>query len=357
MTDNKTLKAGIIGYGYMGKWHHNRIGQIEGIEVTSACDILEARRGEAAQAGLAAFEDIGQFLAQGLDLVIVATPNDAHSPCCIAALRAGCNVLCEKPVALNLAEFDRMIAVSRQAGKLFTVHQNRRWDADYLVVREAIRSGSIGNPVAIESRVHGERGVVFGWRAEPQAGGGMLYDWGVHLIDQILCMFPERRVTHVFARLKSVLTPLVDDYLKVEMLFDGGLEAHVEVGTFALQKMPRWFVYGDRGTLKLDDFTGKTGGLSKIRREPGEDLHFDERHVGGPSRTMAPLTPEDIVRLDIPAVEDRSLLFYRNLVGALRGTEKPAVTPESVRRTMAVIDAAFASGRRNNVVELSEWSA
>jgi scyllo-inositol 2-dehydrogenase (NADP+) len=354
MNCNGTLKAGIIGFGYMGKWHFNRIKLIDGIDVVSAFDIKQERLDEASAEGLTVCTTLEQFLSLGLDVAIVATPNNFHKYYCVAALNAGLNVICEKPATMNVAELDEVIEVARQSGKVFTVHQNRRWDVDFMMVRKAIADGSLGKPVSLESRVHGERGVCFGWRADPVAGGGMLYDWGVHLIDQMLFLFPERTVTHVFAQLKSVLTPHVDDYLKVEILFDNNMTAHVEVGTFALEKMPRWFVYGDRGTLKLDDFSGKTGGLSRIRQAPGEGAEFNEQQVIGPSRTMAPLTPEDIIRLGLPAVEEQPLAYYNNVVAAIHGTEKLIVSPESVRKTMRVIDAAFLSSETKKTVELGE---
>jgi scyllo-inositol 2-dehydrogenase (NADP+) len=354
MSSNRILKAGIIGFGYMGKWHLNKIRHLEGIEVVSAYDIKQERLEEALASGLKIFTSAELFLAQDLDLVIVATPNNFHKQYCIAAMRAGHHVLTEKPATMNTTELDEVIAVSVETGKIFTAHQNRRWDIDFMAVREAIASGSLGRPVSIESRVHGERGVVFGWRADPVSGGGMLYDWGVHLIDQLLFLFPEHKVTHVYAQLKSVLTPVVDDYLKVEMLFDNNMTAHVEVGTFALQKMPRWFVYGDRGTLKIDDFSGKTGGISRIRVEPGEGVGFDETKVViGPSRTMAPLTPEDIIKIDIPKVEEQPYSYYTNVLNAIRGTEKLIVSPESIRRTLAVIDAAFLSSKTKMAIEIN----
>lgn len=352
MSNQTNLKAGIIGFGYMGKWHFNRIKQIEGIETVAAYDIKQERLDEAATAGLTACTTLEQFLAQDLDLAIVATPNNFHKQYCIAAMESGINALSEKPACMNTAELDEVIAASKRTGKLFTVHQNRRWDVDFMVVRAAIENGSIGNPVSIESRVHGERGVVFGWRADVEAGGGMLYDWGVHLIDQLLYLFPKQKVTHVFAQLKSVLTPAVDDYLKVEMLFDNNMTAHVEVGTFALEKMPRWFVYGDRGTLKLNDFSGTVGGLARIRQAHSEGMEFDEKVVIGPSRTMAPLTPEDVIRLELPKVEEQPLDYYNNVVGALRGTAKLIVTPESVRNTLLILDAAFESSRTKKAVEI-----
>ncbi|MBR5743360.1 MAG: Gfo/Idh/MocA family oxidoreductase, partial [Clostridia bacterium] len=183
-------KIGIVGFGYMGHFHMRKIASFpERAKLTAVLDIKPEAREEAEALGLKAFGAEEDFLAEDLDLVVVSTPNNFHAHYAIAAMRAGKNVLCEKPVTMSAAELEEVIAVSNETGKLFTVHQNRRFDVDYLAVCEAVRSGEIGRITTIESRVLGERGVCFGWRVDPVAGGGMLYDWGVHLIDQMLMLY------------------------------------------------------------------------------------------------------------------------------------------------------------------------
>ena len=96
---------------------------------------------------------------RSVDLVTVAVPNDCHKDIVIRALEAGKNVICEKPVALNSEELEEMIAASDRTGKLFTVHQNRRWDTDMLRIKALYNKGELGQVVSIESRIHGSRGI------------------------------------------------------------------------------------------------------------------------------------------------------------------------------------------------------
>ncbi len=346
-----TIQAGIIGFGYMGHFHLRKSRLIEGLDVTAVYDVDAAKLEEARQEGLTAYDTLEKFLADpNLSLAIVCTPNNFHAQLSIACLRAGKNVLCEKPATMNGAELEQVLKAAQESGRFFTAHQNRRWDVDYLVVREALASGAIGRPTSLISRVYGQRGVCFGWRADPEAGGGMLYDWGIHLIDQFLQMFKGHKVESVYARLQSILTPAVDDSFEVQMLFDNGVCAKVQVGTFSLQDLPRWFVYGDRGTLRLDDFTGTSGGMARIRQEvSGFDSVFGKNL--GPSRTMAPLRPEFIETLELPKVTTDELAFHTNLLHACQGTETPLVTPQDLRRSMGIIDAAFASSRENAVIK------
>lgn len=341
------VKVGILGYGYMGKWHHNKISTMQGIEVVSACDIAPEKLDEARAKGLRTTEDRAAFLNDPeIDLVVITTPNQFHMPYSIEALRAGKTVMSEKPVTLTVAELDQILEVAKETGNTFTVHQNRRWDTDYMLVRKILQEGTIGKPVSIETRVLGERGVVFGWRADPEYGGGMLYDWGVHLIDQILMLYPEKKVKTVFAQLHKVLTPTVDDYFKIELVFEDGLTSHVEVGTFALQRLPRWFVYADNGTLKLDDFTGKTGGMARIREREDEEA-FEKAEVTGASRTMAPLSPDRFENVPLPEAWEEPYALYEALIASVEGRGSVAVDPYTVRRTMQVVEAAFESSRLN----------
>ena len=183
------IKMGIIGFGYMGHWHLKNAPKVDNVEVVAAYDIDPARVAEARETGLVGFDTLDEFLKSDLfNLVLVATPNDKHCELVCAALNAGKNVICEKPVAMSLAELDKMIDTAKANNKLFTVHQNRRWDKDFRIVKEVYDSGELGHVYSIQTRLHGSRGAMFGWRAEPEHGGGMIYDWGVHFVDQLLFM-------------------------------------------------------------------------------------------------------------------------------------------------------------------------
>ncbi len=345
------MKAGIIGFGYMGHYHLKKCREL-GIEVAAVYNTPSPKLAEARAEGITAYDTLDAFLADDrFSLVYICTPNDVHAELAIACLETGKHVMCEKPVTMNAAELDACIAAAEKNNRIFTAHQNRRWDVDYLTVKAAVDSGEIGRITTINSRVYGQRGVCFGWRADPSRGGGMLYDWGIHLIDQFLCMFRGHKVISVYARLLSILTPAVDDSFELQMTFDNETCAIVHVGTFSLQSLPRWFVYGDRGTLRLDDFTGVNGGMARIRDAvSGFDSVFGKHDIG-PSRTMAPLQPEFIEELPLPTAESDPLAYHRNLIAACEGLETPFVTFDEMRRAMKIVDLAFESAKSNQVIK------
>ena len=186
---DREFKMAIVGFGGMGNWHRELTETIEHLSVKGVYDINEARQNYARELGLVAYDSLEAVLADDeIDLVLCATPNDVHKEVVIKTLNAGKYVLCEKPATMASADFEEMMAAQKST-KLF-VHQNRRWDEDYLTVRNILDADMLGPVFKIESRVHGSRGIPGDWRGTVEHGGGMVLDWGVHLLDQALQMIP-----------------------------------------------------------------------------------------------------------------------------------------------------------------------
>lgn len=346
------IRMGIIGFGYMGHWHLKNAPRIENVEVVAAYDIDPKKVEEARSLGLAAFDKLDEFLTSDLfNLVLVSTPNEVHCELACAAMDAGKNVISEKPVAMSLEEVDKMIAASERNHVLFTVHQNRRWDKDYRIVREVVESGELGNIYSIQSRLHGARGAMFGWRAEPQHGGGMIYDWGVHFIDQILYMLGFDAVKSVFCKTVNVKTPEVEDYFYLVMDLKNGAHVQMEVGTWVLKQLPRWMVLGDKGTLYINDFT-RSGGVISIDEsiEPEEIVVMT---TSGPTRTFAPRGKKEILEHELPDSPAELTEYYENLRDAIDGKAELIVKPCQVRKVFEVLTAMFESAKTGKMIELN----
>ncbi|MGI6725559.1 MAG: Gfo/Idh/MocA family protein [Christensenellales bacterium] len=337
-------RLAIIGYGGMAGWHHKNIKEkIPSIEVVGAYDVREEANQKARDNGLKVYSSLAELLGDGsIDLVTIATPNDFHRGLSISCLRAGKNVVCEKPVTLNAKELEDIMAVAKETGKLFSIHQNRRWDRDYLIVKKAIDEGMIGMPYFLESRVQGSRGAMHGWRGHKQNGGGMLLDWGVHLIDQAMQLFPEK-VVSVNAHLFSLYSDEVDDNIKLLLRFESGTSMLLEMATNCFILQPRWHVSGTEGTLVVEDWSCK-GRIVKLR-EDGEmtwedDIVYTE---AGPTRTMAPRPKHTTEEAPLPEVKADWSEYYKNIVDVLDHGAELIVKPEQALRVMKVIDALFAS--------------
>lgn len=340
-------KLGIIGYGGMATYHHNAIKQhfAGKIEVVAAFDIDPQRLALAESAGLKTFDNADDFFASRMfDIVLVATPNNFHPSYVIRAVESGYNAICEKPVAITVKDFDAMVDAAKRNNKLFSVHQNRRWDRDYRIVKEAVDQGLIGKPYAIESRVHGQNGVVHGWREFKVAGGGMLFDWGVHQIDQIVDMMNGEKVVSVYANMHSVRTPEVDDYYKLILRFEGGMTAHIETSTYTLVQQPRWYAYGDGGSLIIEGWDCK----GKIIRAKDHVMNWEPVVVqteAGPTRTMAPRPAETLEEIPLPNVDPHWTDYYTNIIDTIEGKAELIVNEVNVRRVLQIMEAAFESDR------------
>ncbi len=340
--------AALIGYGGMSVWHAQKILELEELELCGVYDILPERNALAGLQGIHAYESLEDLMEdQRVHLVTVAIPNHLHKSVCIQAMRAGKNVVCEKPVALNHEELQEMIDVSKECGVLFTVHQNRRWDEDFCMVRKIYEQGMLGKIFRIESRVHGSRGIPSDWRNQKEFGGGMILDWGVHLLDQIMLLIPSK-LSSIYATLSYVTNENCDDGFTVTLKFENDTTVIVEVGTSNFINLPRWYVLGENGSavINLWDQTGKIVMVSDWEKRDAVPVVT----AAGLTKTMAPRTDETIQEYPLPKVSSDISDFYKNIVKSINGECEPIVKHHEVMRVMKLMEAIFESAEKNIVI-------
>ena len=334
----------IVGYGGMGGWHARHIKEADVIDLAGIYDIKEERCALALEQGIYAYPSFEAVLADSsVDFIVIATPNEWHKPLAIAALQAGKHVISEKPVTLSSEELNDIIAVANECGKLFTAHQNRRWDADYRMIRTAYKSGKLGRVTNIESRYQGSRGIPGDWRGKKEHGGGMIFDWGIHLIDQMLGVVEDRKIEKVYCRCDHITNDEVDDGFKLDMFYEGDLTCHVEVGTSNFINMPRFYMSGNNGSAMISDW------LQPCRIVYCHDWSIKDakpiQTAAGLTKTMAPRDEKSITEKSIPQPAADVHDFYRNFVKAIDGEEQQIVTHEQMMFVMKIMEAAFESDR------------
>ncbi|WP_230399358.1 Gfo/Idh/MocA family protein [Novisyntrophococcus fermenticellae] len=340
----------MIGFGGMGHWHYDLIKTIDDLSVTGVYDIDKKQQEDAKNKGLVAYQSMEELLAdECVDIVVVATPNDLHKPFSIRALEAGKNVVCEKPAAMSGEEVRDMMEAAKRTGRFLTIHQNRRWDQDYLMVRDLIQTDKLGDIFRIESRVHGSIGIPADqWRQFKEHGGGMVLDWGVHLFDQVVQMFPDQKIKKVYATLTHVTNLMVDDGFTVELTMESGVKVLVEAGTSNFIPLPRWYVCGSNGTAKIDKFA-VPGTIVRARGNGKKDV-IPVLTAAGPTKTMAPRKEENIIKEDLPLADSDVRDFYRNVMKVIEGKEKSLIKMEEVLRIMTLMEAVFESGNTGKAV-------
>ena len=339
----------IVGYGGQGAWHAVWAGKSDVVSLAGIYDIAE-KRVEAAKAnGIHTYASLEELVSDPkVDIVLCATPNDVHKDIVITALNAGKHVICEKPVALSVSEFDEMVEAAKRNGKLLSVHQNRRWDVDFLAIKSLIESGEIGEVINIESRIHGSRGIPSDWRCHKAPGGGMILDWGVHLIDQMLKLIPSK-ITKVYCETTNITTNEVDDGFDLHLTFEDGKRATVEVGTYNFIAMPRFYMQTKSGSALIEDWQKKCR-IAKLKAWCEKEV-LPVQTAAGITKTMA---PRDEITLDFYEIERPTSDvhdFYRNYVRAIDGTEPALIRLDEVRRVLLVMEACFKSGETGEAIK------
>ena len=342
----------VIGYGGMGTWHTQHALKSDVVNLAGVYDINPEKNKLAEERGIFAYDSYEAVLAdEKVDLITVAIPNDSHKEVVIRALEAGKNVICEKPVSMDSAELDEMIAASEKSGKLFSVHQNRRFDVDVLAMKQIKQSGELGELINIESRIHGSRGIPSDWRGEKEHGGGMLLDWGVHLIDQVLQIFDEK-IDKIYCVFDHITNKEVDDGLKMTIYFEGGKSAFIEVGTYNFIPMPRFYLRAEKGSAIITDWREKCK-VAKCKYWHESEV-LPVQTAAGLTKTMAPRdsVTMDEYELEKPASDVHD--YYRNFCAAIDGKAEQLVTHPQMRRVMKVMEACFESDRLGQVVKFEE---
>ena len=340
----------IIGFGGMAGWHADMIRRNNVLNLKGVYDIRPERNKAAQEKGIFAYSSREELLAdKDVDLVLIATPNELHKPFAIEAMKAGKHVISEKPVTLSSADLQEMIDASKKYDRIFTVHQNRRWDNDYLVMKDLYNSDKLGRIFGIESRVQGSHGIPGDWRGQKEHGGGMMLDWGVHLIDQIMMMVGDRRLERVYCACDHVTNDEVDDGFKLDLYFENDFTARVEVGTSNFISLPRFYMTGENGSAIIRDWNLPCEVTAcKIKKDTSV---VPVKTAAGLTKTMAPRNQSTIesykIELPDPDVHD----FYRNVVAAIEGKEDQLIKHDQIMLVMRIMEAAFESDRTHSIVE------
>ncbi|MBD5462916.1 MAG: Gfo/Idh/MocA family oxidoreductase [Lachnospiraceae bacterium] len=344
------IRLGIIGFGGMGKWHAENAPRA-GAEIVAVCDIAEEKQQDAREMGYKIYETADKLLTDTkINTVVLTVPNYLHREICLKAAAAGKNVIAEKPAALSVKELDEMETACKEKGVLFTVHQNRRWDKDMLIAKKAYDEGLLGNIFTIESKLHSGNGYMHEWHIYKKYGGGMMYDWGVHLIDQILFMMPGVKIKTIYADIKNVLHEEVDDYFKIIMQTDSGITVHVELSTYILDYQPRWLVGGDKGTMIVRNFAcdGNVYRTGKMLEKLPPQITETE---AGPTRQFAPIPPGGIITEPLPEVTSDWTDFYHNVEAVIEKREEPLIKISEVRRVLSLMEAAWESAKTGETIQ------
>lgn len=340
----KNIRVGVIGFGMAGRYFHSAvIAETPGLEL--AC-IVQRRGEEAAKAYPDAriCRSIEEVLEDSsIRLVVVATPSYSHFENALQCLNAGRNVVVDKPFTLSSDEAGRLIDAARKRGVIVTAYQNRRWDGDFVTVKQVIASGALGPVVSYESHFDRFREAprLDVWRESGGPGGGILYDLGPHLIDQATVLFGNPKSVCADVRIDRD-SGVVDDAFDMLLKFDR-VTALLRSTLTAATPGPRFVVHGTRGSFVKWGLDPQEDALKAGAKFSDPGFGEDPEQNWGELRV-----PGEPVRKIKTVVGDYRGI-YKNVRDAVLGKAKPEVTPEQAWRTTRLIELARISsgeGRR-----------
>jgi scyllo-inositol 2-dehydrogenase (NADP+) len=310
------------------------------IKVVAGFDLIEDRaRQLSALCGSKAYTSFDGLLEDpDVELLIVATRSHEHVPMTLRALRAGRDVLVEKPMAIDVAGADKLIAAAKSTGRRLYVRHNRRFDLPFLQAKEIVASGKLGKLFAVQLR-QGKYQRRADWQTLKKFGGGQLLNWGPHLIDWALQLIGGTAID-VWSDLKLIAAAGdAEDYVKLLLRGPTGITADIEINGAAALDQPAWLLMGSQGSLQIDGqdrcklryFNGRK--LARVKVDGNTPAGRSGSHFAG---------GEEIpwIEEEFPAAPVRPINFWVELYKSIRRGKPFPVTLEQARETMRVISLA-----------------
>jgi len=248
------IRTAVAGFGLSGSvFHAPFIAANPAYELAVIATSDAARQAKAKdrypQAKIVDTPDGVLALADHLDLLVIGTPPATHYPLAKAALEAGLDVVVDKPFVVHSNQGEELIRLAAKLGRVLTVYQNRRWDADALTVQKLLDAGTLGTVTRFEAGM--ERwaaAIAKEWKASATAedGGGVLFDLGTHVLDLALRFFGPAEVTHAEIRARRPQESADDDVFLV-LDHRSGVVSHVTLNLNSQLPGPRFRILGTRG--------------------------------------------------------------------------------------------------------------
>jgi scyllo-inositol 2-dehydrogenase (NADP+) len=326
MAERKQFRCGVIGYGgafNMGRAHLSSMQKNPAMVAAAVCELDGARRKVAEEdfPGIATYSSVGQMLRHAdLDLVSIITPHNTHAKLAIQCLDAKVGVVVEKPMAISSAEVKGMMSTAKRRKVMLSTFHNRRWDGDFMLLRELIQQEKIiGNVFRVEAGFGGYGQARDWWRADKKISGGAIYDWGAHFTDWILNLVTDDIdwVSGYQVKNKAWAKEYTnEDHSEYFLKFKKGCVANLMISNMALSSRPKWRILGDQGSI-----------------EAVENNEFLVKSMINGRQMQTTVKP----------AESSWDAYYANVCRHLQGRAKLVITAESAARVIGVLEAANVS--------------
>jgi predicted dehydrogenase len=351
------LGVGLLGYSpNVGQKHGLGVVATPGLQLRGLCDINPERLSQAGKdfPGVKTYPSVeGLVRSADLDLVIICTPPNTHARLSLEMMAAGKHVLCEKPLALNTKEAATMVEAANRGKVHLSCYQNRRWDLDYLAIKQAIAEGMIGELFYVETFVGGFSHPCGYWHSHDEISGGTSYDWGGHYLDWVVSLIPDRVESVIGTRHKRVWHDVTNaDQERIQIRFSGGQEAEFIHSDICAIPKPKWYLLGTEGAI--------VGHWREVTcYQPDPVLYFREHDIPAtemlPELTLHRRHPSgQLVSQKLAISKPRDYPLYRNLTDHLLTGEPIEAPVEQSALVVAILEAAARSAVRGGSVEVPD---
>ncbi len=346
---NPVLNVGIVGFGLSGQVFHAPFIDVStrfNLHTIVTTGTLAGEKYPSTRI-IPSFDEL--LANPEIDLVIICSPNSFHFSHASAALLADKHVIVEKPFTVNSTETQNLIDISRKSGKLVFPFHNRRWDSDLLTIKQLIASGKFGKVIDYESRFDRFTPEISraAWRYQQEAGGGTLFDLGIHLIDQAVSLFgvPEGVFCRLFNQREGSVT---DDSFDLKLIYPN-LNVTLKASVFVKEAGPRFQVHGTQGSFVKYGLDSQEAQLRKGDKPGSRGFGIEPASQRGILNTVL---PGKEFRGRYKTLPGNYMAFFDNIYDVIVHKAETVVKPEDALLNIRIIEAARQSEKEKKIIQL-----
>ena len=343
------IKTGIASYGLSGRvFHAPFIETNDAFELSTIC---ERSKNEASKKYphvkiVRSFADL--IADETLELIIVNTPDVTHYDYCRTALEAGKHVIVEKPFVFTVAEGEELIRLAAEKGRMLTVFQNRRWDGDFMTIRNIVSKNRLGKIVEYRAAFQRFRPQIADtWKERTDKFVGIVYNLGPHLVDQALCLFG--KPTGVFAQIKKQrLGSQIDDFCHIILLYTE-LQVTLTAGMLMKEPIASFVLHGTNGSFIKQGIDPQEDQLRSGMWVTDADYGFDKPENYG---TLTLDKNSETTKETIETLQGNYKYYFDAVADSIRNQTAPPVSPTENLLVIQILEAAYQSNAENRVINL-----
>ncbi|PWA00411.1 hypothetical protein BB558_003516 [Smittium angustum] len=362
MDQKQVLNVGLVGFGFAARvFHCPLITNCSGLNLSAVLE-RNASASQSVYPSVQIVRTIDELVGiPSLDLIVITSVNSTHFEYAKTALMAGKHCVVEKPFTITSKEAEELSEIAKQKNLILSCYQNRRFDGDFLTIKQIIEGNMLGKIVELESRFDRYRiepkpsasPNKYAWRENAdEPGGGILFDLGPHLIDQVICLFgkPESVTAHI--EKQRPIEHSSDDSFTLTLHYPKiNFNAVCRASMVTKIKPPRFTIFGLHGTFIKNGLDVQESQLIDGKTPKSTGFGIDSNENWGQIDTTM-YNGENGIHFvgKIETIKGNYSAYYENVRDAILGKSQLLITSEQAALTIKIIEKAFESSEKKITV-------